>query len=61
MTDLGATQVAALNQDGTVNDVLAPAAAGSIVSLFATGCGQSVPALVTGEPARGAAPLASGR
>lgn len=57
LTNLGATLAAALNQDGRLNDELSPAAAGSVVSFFATGCGQSTPALSTGQPAAGAYPL----
>jgi uncharacterized protein (TIGR03437 family) len=40
--------LAALNQDGTVNSVNNPAAAGSVVSLFASGAGGLSPALRTG-------------
>jgi len=46
---------AALNQDGTRNGAAAPAAAGSVLSLYATGEGQTSPAGVDGKLA--AAPL----
>ena len=52
LTILGGTQAAAVNQDGSVNDALAPAAGGSVVSLFLTGCGQTAP------PWRAASPRA---
>jgi uncharacterized protein (TIGR03437 family) len=39
----------ALNQDGTVNSPLNPAKAGSTVSLFGTGGGQTGPPSVAGE------------
>jgi uncharacterized protein (TIGR03437 family) len=39
---------AALNADGTVNDCTNPAAAGSVVTIFADGLGPVVPALATG-------------
>jgi uncharacterized protein (TIGR03437 family) len=54
-TAIGTSQAAALNQDGTVNSAANPAARGSVVSLFATGCPQTEPPGVTGEPAH--APL----
>jgi len=38
----------ALNSDGSVNDCANPAAAGSVVTLFANGLGQVTPALSTG-------------
>jgi uncharacterized protein (TIGR03437 family) len=41
----GAGQGAILNQDGTVNSAANPAARGSIVSLFGTGAGESLPYL----------------
>ena len=40
---LGGTQGAILNQDGTVNGVQNGARPGTIVSLFATGEGQTIP------------------
>jgi uncharacterized protein (TIGR03437 family) len=51
----GRGQAAAVNQDGTRNGTAAPAAAGSVLSLYATGEGQTLPAGVDGKPA--AAPL----
>ncbi|MGH9663776.1 MAG: hypothetical protein ACRD9L_05075 [Bryobacteraceae bacterium] len=50
----GSGQGAILNQDGSVNSAANPAARGSIVSLFATGEGQTVPAGTTGAVAGGA-------
>ncbi len=44
-----------LNQDNTAN-VTTPAARGSVIQLFATGCGATNPASVDGVPAGGAAP-----
>jgi uncharacterized protein (TIGR03437 family) len=44
----GATQGAILNQDSTVNGTFNGAAAGTIVSLFATGEGQTAPNGVEG-------------
>jgi uncharacterized protein (TIGR03437 family) len=35
------TQLAAINQDGTVNGPSHPAPVGSVISLYATGCGQT--------------------
>ena len=40
---LGGGQAAALNQDGSVNSSTNPATAGSMLSLFATGLGQTTP------------------
>jgi uncharacterized protein (TIGR03437 family) len=51
----GRGQAAAVNQDGTRNGTGAPAAAGSVLSLFATGEGQTSPAGVDGKP--GTTPL----
>ena len=51
----GLGQAAAVNQDGTRNGAAAPAAAGSVLSLYATGEGQTVPLGVDGK--LGAAPL----
>jgi uncharacterized protein (TIGR03437 family) len=45
----GRGQAAAVNQDGTKNGAAAPAAAGSVISLFATGEGQTFPAGVDGK------------
>jgi uncharacterized protein (TIGR03437 family) len=47
----GRGQAAAVNQDGTGNDTANPAAAGSVLSLYATGEGQTLPAGVDGKPA----------
>jgi uncharacterized protein (TIGR03437 family) len=44
----GAGQAAALNQDGSVNSADTPAAAGSVISLFATGAGQFDPPMLDG-------------
>jgi uncharacterized protein (TIGR03437 family) len=51
----GRGQAAAVNQDGTQNSTAAPAAAGSVLSLYATGEGQTLPAGVDGK--LGASPL----
>jgi len=40
-----------LNQDGSVNGPNNPAAKGSVISLYATGAGQTNPAGVTGQVA----------
>lgn len=45
----GAGQAAALNEDGTVNSATNPAPSGSVISLFATGGGQTSPAGVDGQ------------
>jgi N-acyl-D-amino-acid deacylase len=45
----GNGQVAALNPDGTLNSVMNPATAASIVSVFGTGFGQTVPFSRDGE------------
>jgi uncharacterized protein (TIGR03437 family) len=42
------TQAIAGNQDGTVNSTANPAAAGSIVSFYATGLGPTKPSCATG-------------
>jgi uncharacterized protein (TIGR03437 family) len=48
----GQGQAAAINQDGiTVNGATAPADIGDIISLYATGEGQTTPAGVDGKPA----------
>jgi uncharacterized protein (TIGR03437 family) len=47
----GAGQAAALNEDGTLNSPSNPAPRGSIVTLFATGEGQTVPNGIDGNPA----------
>ncbi len=53
----GYGQAAALNQDGSFNSASQPAAAGSIITLFATGEGQTSPAGADGKLA--VAPLPS--
>jgi uncharacterized protein (TIGR03437 family) len=50
-TITGGSYARLLNQDGTVNDPVTPAARGSVISLFATGAGQTAPSSVTGTPA----------
>jgi uncharacterized protein (TIGR03437 family) len=45
----GAGQAAAINQDGTLNSASNPAATGSVISLHATGGGQTSPAGVDGH------------
>ncbi|HYL74827.1 MAG TPA: hypothetical protein VEU96_11520 [Bryobacteraceae bacterium] len=45
----GIGQLAALNQDGSVNSSSNPAAAGSVVSVFLTGAGATTPPLGNGE------------
>jgi uncharacterized protein (TIGR03437 family) len=42
------TQAAAINQDGTINGPGNPASAGSVVSLYGTGFGQTNPSCITG-------------
>jgi len=44
----GTGQVLAWNQDGSVNTASSPAKAGSIISLYVTGAGQTTPAGVDG-------------
>ena len=51
----GMGQAAAVNQDGSINSAAHPAPPGSIISLYATGEGQTSPAGVDGKPAQ--APL----
>src|ERR1022692_2682300 len=45
----GSGQAAVLNQDGSVNAPNNPAAKGSVISMYATGAGQTSPAGVTGQ------------
>jgi uncharacterized protein (TIGR03437 family) len=45
----GTGQAAVVNQDGTVNSAANPAARGSVISIYATGEGQTSPASVTGS------------
>jgi len=47
----GQGQAAAGNQNGTINSSSTPAPIGSIISLFATGEGQTMPGGVDGKPA----------
>jgi uncharacterized protein (TIGR03437 family) len=51
----GLGQAAALNEDGTLNSARNPALAGSIITLFATGEGQTSPSGIDGKP--GSQPL----
>jgi uncharacterized protein (TIGR03437 family) len=51
LVPLATTDAAALNQDGTLNSASNAAARGSILTVFATGCGQTSPASATGVPA----------
>jgi uncharacterized protein (TIGR03437 family) len=53
----GTGQGAILNQDGTINSAANPAPKGSVVTLFATGEGQTNPGGVDGQLAPGALPL----
>jgi uncharacterized protein (TIGR03437 family) len=55
----GTGQGAILNQDGSYNSAANPAAAGSIIVLFGTGEGQTVPAGVDGLIAAGVPPKPS--
>jgi len=54
-TQSGVGQVVAVNEDGTLNSAGNPAARGSVVTLYATGEGQTAPGGREGYPA--AAPL----
>jgi uncharacterized protein (TIGR03437 family) len=45
----GTGQAAVVNQDGSVNSAANPAARGSVISIYATGEGQTSPAGVTGS------------
>lgn len=56
MDSSGRGQAAAFNQDGSLNTASAPAKAGSIVVLYATGEGQTSPAGVDGQLATTAYP-----
>lgn len=47
----GRDQLLAINQDGTPNSSSKPAAAGSIISFYATGLGAVSPAVAAGRPA----------
>ncbi|MGH8245735.1 MAG: IPT/TIG domain-containing protein [Gammaproteobacteria bacterium] len=46
----GAGQAAVLNQDGSANSAQNPAAAGSVLQIFATGLGATNPPAATGQP-----------
>ncbi|HZT37145.1 MAG TPA: IPT/TIG domain-containing protein [Bryobacteraceae bacterium] len=48
LNQTGAGQAAVLNQDNSINTASNPAARGSILQVFATGEGQTVPAGITG-------------
>ena len=52
----GGGQAAAVNQDGSVNTPSTPARIGSVISLFATGEGQTLPPGSDGTPASGTPP-----
>ena len=52
----GRGQAAALNEDGTINSVSNPARLGSVLVLFGTGAGQTVPPSADGEVAGGSLP-----
>ncbi len=52
----GSGQALAINQDGTINSPAHPAAAGSVLTLFATGGGQTTPAGVDGLIASSSVP-----
>lgn len=49
----GVGQAAALNQDGSINQTTQPAAAGSVIVLYATGGGQLSPAVADGSVVTG--------
>ena len=57
LVPLASTDAAAFNQDGTLNSASNAAARGSILTVFATGCGQTSPASATGVPAQLPPPL----
>jgi uncharacterized protein (TIGR03437 family) len=52
LVPLATTDAAAFNQDGTLNSASNAAPRGSILTVFATGCGQTSPASATGVPAQ---------
>jgi uncharacterized protein (TIGR03437 family) len=52
----GAGQVSAINQNGSINSTTSPAPAGSIISLYVTGEGQTNPSGVDGKPASASLP-----
>jgi uncharacterized protein (TIGR03437 family) len=51
LSSTGQGQAATVNQNGSINTSSTPAAVGSIISLFATGEGQTSPGGVDGKPA----------
>jgi len=53
----GKGQAAAVNQNGTINSSSTPAPIGSIISLFATGEGQTMPGGMDGKPATSPLPF----
>jgi uncharacterized protein (TIGR03437 family) len=57
LTQTGSGQGAILNQNGKVNSQSNPAAKGSVISVYATGEGQTNPAGVTGSVTPSAAPF----
>ena len=57
VSELGNGQIAALNEDGSVNAAANPASINSVVSVFATGLGQITPVAGDGSVADGVLPL----
>ena len=53
----GTGQAAALNQDNSPNSAQNPAAAGSVIQIFATGLGVTNPAAATGQAGASSLPL----
>jgi uncharacterized protein (TIGR03437 family) len=53
----GKGQAAVLNQDGSLNSVFNPAPRGSVVVLYATGEGATVPLVTTGQVSNGVLPV----
>jgi len=53
----GRGQAALLNQDSSPNSATNPAAAGSVLQIFATGLGATSPAVATGKPGASSAPF----
>lgn len=49
LSGTGMGEAATLNQDGSVNSATNPAAKGSVISIYATGAGQTNPAAVDGQ------------
>jgi uncharacterized protein (TIGR03437 family) len=56
-SQLGNGQLAALNEDGSVNSATNPAAVNSVVSIFGTGWGQTTPAGMDGSVPGGVLPV----